>query len=163
MWHLKLNNIDENIFNVLKGILNDKIYSKNIKLPTQEITEYYLKLENPLISSAPEALSIGEDEIKLLSSILNLYNFNNEIAVDCPCEIHSDGTRTMHFSFVDEISITDSLSIYSDNKLLFSSKEEKKKKERKKKENMIKIYNESQKSEVKQQLLTEVTPKIKKC
>jgi len=55
----------------------------------------------------------------------------------------------MHFSFVDEISITDSLSIYSDNKLLFSSEEEKK-------ENMIKMYNESQKSEVKQQLLRHI-------
>ncbi|MCJ8326244.1 MAG: hypothetical protein MJK08_03995 [Campylobacterales bacterium] len=146
MWHIKLNNIDENSFIILKSILNDNIFCKNIKFPKHVVKEYYLKLENDLISSAPEALSIGEDEIKLLSSILNLYHYNNKITVDCPYEIDSEGTRTMHLTFVDEINIADSLNINSNNELFFSSEEEKK-------DNMIKMYNESKNSEVKQQLL----------
>lgn len=141
-WHIKLNNIDEEQFKALQDIANEKIYFKSFSVHK----EYYLILENQEIKSAPEALSKGEDEIKLLASILNLYGYKNNITVDCPYEIHSDGKRTGYLTFVDEINFTDEANIYSNNELAFSTKEEKK-------QSMKDIYTKSKNCTIKQQLL----------
>lgn len=52
----------------------------------------------------------------------------NNIAVDCPYEIHSDGTRTAYLTFVDKINVIDDVRVYSNNELLYSTEEEKQKK-----------------------------------
>ena len=144
MWHIKLQGFDENIFKTLKTILNDRIYKKEIE--KYNITEYYLILDEQHISSAPEALSIGEKEIKLLSSILKLLNIKNNISVDIPYEVNEDGTRTGYLSFSDTVYITDELKIYSNNSLIYSTEEETNKL-------MQDIYSKSLTSDIKKKLL----------
>jgi len=122
MWHIKLIGLDEKNFKTFKTILKDRIYDK--KIEKYEIVEYYLILDNQEISSAPEALSIGEDEIKILSSILTLFDIKNNISVDIPYEVNADGTRTGYLSFSDTVSMTDELKIYSNNKLIYSTEED---------------------------------------
>ena len=144
MWHIKLNGLNEKIFSTLKNILNDRIYKKEIE--KFKIIEYYLILEEQEITSAPEALSIGEHEIKLLSSILSLLNIKNHISVDIPYEVHQDGTRTGYLSFTDTISITDELKIYSNNSLIYSTEEETNKL-------LQDIYEKALSSEIKKRLI----------
>jgi hypothetical protein len=146
MWHIKLSNVNKKQFEVIRNLIGDKIYFKKFQINGHEYKEYYLILENQEIKSAPEALSKGKDKIKVLSSILNISDYKNNIIADCPYEIHSDGTRTGYFNFVDKINITDELNIYSNNELIYSTKENKK-------QNIKNIYLKSKDSKIKKQLL----------
>ncbi|MCG3674122.1 hypothetical protein L5F46_04950 [Aliarcobacter butzleri] len=146
MWHVKLNNIDEKQFAIIKSLINDKIYSKSYNINDQEYKEYYFIPEDQEIESSPQALSKGEDEIKVLISLLSVFGYENNIAVDCPYEIHSDGTRTAYLTFVDKINVIDDVRVYSNNELLYSTEEEKQKK-------IKDIYSKIVNSEIKQQLL----------
>ena len=147
MWHIKLNNINKNQFKLIKNIINDKIYIKEITIYHQIYEEYYLILDIDEIESAPEALTKGENEIKILSSILNLQGYKNNIIADYPYKIHENGTRTCYMSFKDKVKITDELiSIYTNNKLVYSSEKEKQ-------IIMNDIYSKSQNNEVKLKLL----------
>lgn len=146
MWHIKLSNIDEEQFEVIENVISKRIYFKSFQIEEHEYREYYLILENQEIKSAPEALSKGEDEIKILASILNIFDYKNNIIADSPYEIHPDGTRTGYLTFVDKINITDEVNIYSNNELIFLTKEDKKK-------NIKEIYSKSKDSKIKKQLL----------
>ncbi|MCG3674316.1 hypothetical protein L5F46_05940 [Aliarcobacter butzleri] len=146
MWHIKLSNINEEQFEVLQNVISEKIYFKSFQIKEHEYKEYYLILENQEIKSAPEALSKGEDEIKVLASILNIFDYKNSIIANSPYEIHPDGTRTGYLTFVDKINITDEVNIYSNNELIYSTKEDKK-------ESIKDIYLKSKDSEIKKQLL----------
>jgi len=146
VWHIKLSNMNEEQFEVMQNVIGEKIYFKSFQIKEHEYKEYYLILENQEIKSAPEALSKGEDEIKILASILNIFDYKNHILVDSPYEIHPDGTRTGYLTFVDKINITDEINIYSNNKLIFST-------EKDKKQSIKDIYLKSKNSEIKKQLL----------
>jgi len=146
VWHIKLSNMGEEQFEVMQNVIGEKIYFKSFQIKEHEYKEYYLILENQEIKSAPEALSKGEDEIKILASILNIFDYKNNILVDSPYEIHPDGTRTGYLTFVDKINITDEINIYSNNKLIFSTEEDKK-------QSIKDIYSKSKNSEIKKQLL----------
>jgi len=144
MWHIKLQGVDENIFKTLKTILNDRIYKKEIE--KFNITEYYLILDKQNISSAPEALNIGEEEINILSSILKLLNIKNNISVDIPYKVNKDGTRTGYLLFSDTVHMMDELKIYSNNSLIYSTEDETNK--------LIQdIYSKSIVSDIKKKLL----------
>ena len=147
MWHVKLNNINEAQFDVIKYVINDRIYCKPYQIDEDTYKEYYLVLENQEVTSVSEALTQGKDEIKILASILNNHNYKNNITVDFPCEIHAKGTKTIHFTVVDKINISDVLiSIHSNNTLIFSEEEEKKK-------SIKNMYLKSKNSQIKKQLL----------
>lgn len=153
MWHVKLNNIDEKQFEIIKSLINDKIYSKSYNINDQEYKEYYFIPEDQEIESSPQALSNGEDEIKVLISLLSVFGYENNIAVDCPYEIHSDGTRTGYLTFVDKINVTDDVRLYSNNELLYSTEEEKQK-------NIKDVYSNIINSGIKQQLIIHLAKKV---
>lgn len=125
MWHVKLACVDAKDYEVLLDVLGDKkIYSQHLQLNGQEHIEYFFVPDDQNIQSAPEALSKAVDEIKPLCALLKIFGLNkNKIDVQSACEIHPDGTKTLHIHFSDVVFFGDGIEVYSNGSLLYSSEE----------------------------------------